>query len=58
MTVASWALPIAGLSLLVSIIGTIRLQLGRYASWRTVAVSVIAFLFALVVLTIAVAHRQ
>lgn len=56
MTFAWWALLIAGLSLMVAIIGAICLQLGRYASWRTVAVSVIAFLFALVMVSIAVAH--
>lgn len=58
MTFAWWALLIAGLSLLVAVIGTMCLQLGRHASWRTVAVSVIAFLFGLVMLSIAVAHGQ
>jgi hypothetical protein len=58
MTVASWALLIAGLSLLVATIGTMCLQFGRFTSWRTVAVSVSAFLFALVVLGFAIAYGQ
>jgi hypothetical protein len=58
MTTASWALPLAGLSLVVAVVGTIRLQLGLSATWRTLAVCVGAFLFALIVLSIAVAYGQ
>jgi hypothetical protein len=58
MTIASWALPLAAVSLLVAIAGSIRLQLGHSATWRTFAVSVSAFVFALVILGITVAYGQ